>query len=125
MKRTVLASGAAVSVAALGLIGLRELARARSCQLFGTLVDRAETSERVAALHQGAKTRRREGPEGLRPTRRWPARAIVPPDYVLLEHGQLMGVADDLANMTSRPAGFERTDAFDFRLVTIEGTLAA
>lgn len=51
-------------------------------------------------------------------------RGTLAPDYVLLEHGQLMGVADDIANMTSRPAGFRRTDVFDFKSTTIEGGLA-
>jgi len=51
-------------------------------------------------------------------------RATLAPDYVLLEHGQLQGVADDEENMKTRPAGFRRTDVFDFKSVTIEGTLA-
>lgn len=51
-------------------------------------------------------------------------RATLAPDYVLLEHGLLQGVADDQENMKTRPAGFRRTDAFDFKSVTIEGTLA-
>ena len=51
-------------------------------------------------------------------------RATLAPDYVLLEHGELQGVADDEKNMKTRPAAFRRTDAFDFKSVTIEGTLA-
>jgi len=51
-------------------------------------------------------------------------RATLASDYVLLEHGALMGLADDEENMKTRPPGFKRTDAFDFRSVTIEGTLA-
>ena len=51
-------------------------------------------------------------------------RATLAPDYVLLEHGELQGVADDEENMKKRPACFKRTDAFDFKSVTIEGTLA-
>lgn len=51
-------------------------------------------------------------------------RATLADDYVLLEHGELMGLADDLASMDARPSGFKRTDAFDFKSVTIEGTLA-
>jgi len=43
---------------------------------------------------------------------------------VLLEHGELQDVADDEKNMKTRPAAFRRTDAFDFKSVTIEGTLA-
>ena len=51
-------------------------------------------------------------------------RATLAPDYVLLEHGELQSVADDEKNMKARPATFKRTDAFDFKSVTIEGTLA-
>jgi ketosteroid isomerase-like protein len=51
-------------------------------------------------------------------------RATLAPDYVLLEHGELMGAADDVENMKTRPPGFTRTDAFDFNSVTIEGPLA-
>lgn len=51
-------------------------------------------------------------------------RATLAPDYALLEHGELMDVADDEKNMKTRPPGFKRTDAFDFRSVTIEGSLA-
>jgi ketosteroid isomerase-like protein len=51
-------------------------------------------------------------------------RATLASDYVLLEHGELQGIADDEKNMTTRPPGFRRTDAFDFKSVTIEGTLA-
>jgi ketosteroid isomerase-like protein len=49
--------------------------------------------------------------------------ATLAPEYVLLEHGELLGVADDVKNMTSRPPGFRRSDAFDFRSVTIDGPL--
>ena len=51
-------------------------------------------------------------------------RATLAPDYVLLEHGELMDVADDETSMKTRPPGFKRADAFDFKSVTIEGTLA-
>jgi len=51
-------------------------------------------------------------------------RSTLADDYVLLEHGELMDVADDEKNMKTRPPGFKRTDAFDFKAVTIEGTLA-
>jgi ketosteroid isomerase-like protein len=51
-------------------------------------------------------------------------RATLAPDYVLLEHGELMNVDDDEKSMKARPPGFRRTDAFDFRSVTIEGSLA-
>ena len=50
--------------------------------------------------------------------------ATLAPDYVLLEHGELMNAVDDEKNMKTRPPGFKRTDAFDFRSVTIEGSLA-
>jgi ketosteroid isomerase-like protein len=51
-------------------------------------------------------------------------RATLAPDYVLLEHGELMSAADDEKSMKTRPPGFRRADAFDFKSVTIEGTLA-
>jgi ketosteroid isomerase-like protein len=51
-------------------------------------------------------------------------RATLAPDYVLLEHGELMGVADDVKSMKARPPGFKRTDAFDFGSVTIDGSVA-
>ena len=51
-------------------------------------------------------------------------RATLAPDYVLLEHGELMNVDDDEESVKTRPPGFRRTDAFDFRSVTIEGSLA-
>ena len=51
-------------------------------------------------------------------------RATLAPDYVLLEHGELMDVSDDEQSMKTRPPGFKRTDVFDFKSVTIEGTLA-
>ena len=36
--------------------------------------------------------------------------ATLAPDYVLLEHGELQGVADDEKNMKARPATFKRTE---------------
>ena len=51
-------------------------------------------------------------------------RATLAPDYVLLEHGELMDVSDDEQSMKTRPPGFRRADVFDFKSVTIEGTLA-
>ncbi len=51
-------------------------------------------------------------------------RATLAPDYVLLEHGELMDVSDDETSMKTRPPGFKRTDVFDFKSVTIEGSLA-
>jgi ketosteroid isomerase-like protein len=51
-------------------------------------------------------------------------RATLAPDYVLLEHGQLMNADDDETSMKTRPPGFKRTDAFDFRSTTVDGSLA-
>jgi ketosteroid isomerase-like protein len=51
-------------------------------------------------------------------------RATLAPDYVLLEHGQLMNAADDEKSMKTRPPGFKRTDAFDFRSTTVDGSFA-
>ena len=49
MKRTYLMAGVLVAVVA-SAVGLRQLARSRTIQLFGQLVPRIETSERVVAL---------------------------------------------------------------------------
>lgn len=51
-------------------------------------------------------------------------RATLADDYVLLEHGELLGLAADLANMESRDSAYKRKDVFDFRSVTVEGSLA-
>ncbi len=42
--------GAGLAILLVGVAGLRQLARARSVQLFGSLVDRVETAERRVAL---------------------------------------------------------------------------
>jgi ketosteroid isomerase-like protein len=49
-------------------------------------------------------------------------RAMLTPDYVLLEHGERMTVEDDI-KMMPKP-GSQRADAFDFRAVEIVGDLA-
>lgn len=51
-------------------------------------------------------------------------RACLTDDYVLLENGELMDIEADLAGMAAPGSGFERTDAFDFRLVKMQGDMA-
>jgi ketosteroid isomerase-like protein len=51
-------------------------------------------------------------------------REFVTDDYELLEHGTIMTVADDLKAMRSRPPGYRRKDAFDFKSVRVHGDLA-
>jgi len=45
-------------------------------------------------------------------------------DYVLLENGELLDIAGDLALMPAPGAGYRRTDAFDFRAVRVRGDMA-
>ncbi len=45
-------------------------------------------------------------------------------DYLLLENGELMDKAGDIALLDSMPADLQRTERFDFRRVTIEGDRA-
>jgi ketosteroid isomerase-like protein len=51
-------------------------------------------------------------------------RACLTDDYVLLENGELLDINGDLAFMASPGSGYERTDAFDFRSVNIQGGVA-
>jgi len=50
--------------------------------------------------------------------------AFLTEDYRLLENGVVMGREDDVASMRNRPSGYRRTDAFDFRSVTLHGDIA-
>jgi ketosteroid isomerase-like protein len=45
-------------------------------------------------------------------------------DYLLLENGELMTAAQDIALMPRPEDEYKRSDVFDFRSVTIEGTVA-
>ncbi len=51
-------------------------------------------------------------------------RATTTEDFVLLEHGELIGREGDVASMPKPDAGFRRSDAFDFRSVRIEADIA-
>lgn len=51
-------------------------------------------------------------------------RACLTDDYALLENGELLDINGDLAFMASPGSGYERTDAFDFRSVTVQGPVA-
>lgn len=51
-------------------------------------------------------------------------RACLTDDYVLLENGELLDTNGDLAFMASPGSGYERTDAFDFRSVKVQGDVA-
>ncbi len=44
--------------------------------------------------------------------------------YLLLENGELMDADGDLAVMASPGSGYQRTDAFNFRSVKIQGAVA-
>jgi lactoylglutathione lyase len=51
-------------------------------------------------------------------------RSLLTDDYVLLENGELLDIKGDLALMPAPDDGYQRTDAFDFRLVKILGNTA-
>ena len=51
-------------------------------------------------------------------------RACLTDDYILLENGELMDAAGDLAVMAGPGSVYQRTDAFDFRLVKVQGSVA-
>lgn len=51
-------------------------------------------------------------------------RALLTPDYLLLEKGQIMDAASDIASMPAPGSGYRRTDAFDFRSVKVHGDVA-
>jgi ketosteroid isomerase-like protein len=51
-------------------------------------------------------------------------RATTTDDFLLLEHGELIGREGDVASMAKPGIGFRRTDQFDFHAVTIERDLA-
>jgi ketosteroid isomerase-like protein len=51
-------------------------------------------------------------------------RALLTPDYRLLENGQIMDAAGDIATMPAPGSGYRRTDSFDFRSVTVQGDVA-
>jgi lactoylglutathione lyase len=51
-------------------------------------------------------------------------RSLLTDDYVLLENGELLDVEGDIALMPASGDDYQRTDAFDFRLVKIHGNTA-
>ena len=51
-------------------------------------------------------------------------RACLTSDYVLLENGELLDADGDLAAMASPGSGYQRADAFDFRVVKTQGNFA-
>lgn len=51
-------------------------------------------------------------------------RSFMTDDYLLLEHGELLDVAGDMALLGSLSADHVRTDRFDFRHIWIEGSNA-
>jgi ketosteroid isomerase-like protein len=48
-------------------------------------------------------------------------RSFMTDDYLLLEHGQLLDLAGDLAMLDALAPDHQRSDAFDFRYVRIDG----
>ena len=51
-------------------------------------------------------------------------RALLTEDYLLLENGELLDVDGDLAYMAGPGSVYQRTDAFDFRSVKVQGETA-
>ena len=51
-------------------------------------------------------------------------RALLTADYLLLENGQIMDAAGDIASMPAPGSSYRRTDAFDFRSVKVHGDVA-
>lgn len=48
-------------------------------------------------------------------------RSFMTDDYLLLENGELLDLAADMAMLTSLAPDFVRTDRFDFRYIRIDG----
>jgi len=51
-------------------------------------------------------------------------RSFMTDDYFLLENGELLDVAGDMAMLSSLPANHVRTDKFDFRHIWVDGDVA-
>jgi ketosteroid isomerase-like protein len=51
-------------------------------------------------------------------------RALLTNDYLLLESGEVMNAADDIALIPKTGDLYERTDAFDFRQIKVAGNTA-
>jgi ketosteroid isomerase-like protein len=51
-------------------------------------------------------------------------RSLLTKDYLLLENGEITNTADDIALMPKPGDLYNRTDAFDFRQVRVEGRVA-
>lgn len=48
-------------------------------------------------------------------------RSFMTDDYLLLENGELLDLAGDMAMLASLPPDHERTDRFDFRYIRVDG----
>jgi hypothetical protein len=51
-------------------------------------------------------------------------RALLAKDYLLLENGEIMSAADDIALIPKPGDLYNRTDAFDFRQIKVDGNTA-
>lgn len=51
-------------------------------------------------------------------------RAMLADDYLLLENGEVLDIAGDLALMPSPDDGYQRKDAFEFKTAMVQGDLA-
>jgi ketosteroid isomerase-like protein len=51
-------------------------------------------------------------------------RSLLTEDYLLLENGELLDIEGDLALMSAREDGYQRTDEFDFSTVKVHGDIA-
>jgi ketosteroid isomerase-like protein len=50
--------------------------------------------------------------------------SLLADDYLLLEDGVVISAADDIAAIPAADSGYERSDAFDFRLITVKADSA-
>jgi hypothetical protein len=51
-------------------------------------------------------------------------RALLTDDYLLLENGEVLDTAGDIASMPTPDSEYQRSDVFDFRLVTVHDDTA-
>src|SRR6185295_1296724 len=51
-------------------------------------------------------------------------RSLLTDDYLLLEDGEVLDTAGDMASMPTPDSEYQRSDVFDFRLVNVHGDTA-
>ncbi|WP_415908344.1 nuclear transport factor 2 family protein [Oleiharenicola sp. Vm1] len=94
-----------------------------ACLLFalGSVPGRAESADETTAVRQRIVDAYHAAFVTQDPAR---YRALLTDDYLLLEHGELLDVAGDLALIPKPEAGYRRTDQFDFHQVRVAGDTA-